>query len=142
MFKKMLLAMPLVLVLALVAFIGTSQGKVGLSDAQLSSIYGGGTDCKHYDYKGCSAASGICDEEAIDPEDCVSPEMTTCKQQRKRCQRPGWNGCTNNTVDCVGTYDYRECNWLLPEEACYVGFWIQRNCKDVYPYKKWWCYES
>ena len=125
MFKKMLFAMPLVLVLALVVSVSTlAQGKVALSDAQMSSIYGG-VPCYVIETGDTACAdleqSGTCTDIAADPnvpddgwegEGCDGDWNTSCLQSEKYCKQNQFpnKGCIDDSdIDCEGTYDHCSC---------------------------------
>jgi hypothetical protein len=124
--KKFLLAMSLVLVLGLVAFFSTSaQGEVSLTDAQMSSVYGGcvvASTGGGYQYCSGPTLSGDCSglgNSPPDPGTCDRIRTTSCKQPGERCigGKPDL-GCVNLPwTNCEGTYDTFIC-FVNPSDTC------------------------
>ena len=130
--KKILLAIPLVLALALVAFVSTSaQGKVALTDAQMSNVYAG---C-HVDETGDTACAGEWDngEECVLGENppagkCDRVRFTTCKQSEKYCGVEGSGACwERDRVACEGTYESWTCG--MQNEECEADYSATYDCK-------------
>jgi hypothetical protein len=142
--REIVLVVPLVLVVALVMSVSTSApGKVALTDAQMSSVYGG-AKCRYYDNDGCDPVYcyGDCSEHLYWPcgdapnlPNCNGSWTTTCKQEQRLC-KGGGPGCTNQAVDCLGTYDAWSC--LTVYDECEVNWDGTFDCDGG----KLWCYQN
>ncbi|MHC4479035.1 MAG: hypothetical protein ACYTEL_25705 [Planctomycetota bacterium] len=128
--RKIVLVLPLVLTLALVVGI-SAQGKVALTDAEMSSVYGGGRNCRTYNWTGCQPV--YCDRNCsawqewfeagcTDPEtepNCVGLWETPCNEQQLHCgplRSSSSGGCANTTTDCVGSYSQYTCGYATPPD--------------------------
>ncbi|MHC4865243.1 MAG: hypothetical protein ACYTEX_14240 [Planctomycetota bacterium] len=148
--KKIVLAVPLVLVLALAVSVRTSvPGKVALTDAQMSSVYGG-AKCRYYDMDGCDPVYcfGDCSyrqewwdagcEDPNLPNNCSGGWWTTCKQAQRWCSGGG-SGCTETTPACLGTFDAWSCGLSPPpEHECELNYDATYFCQG----SKLWCYDN
>ncbi|MHC4865244.1 MAG: hypothetical protein ACYTEX_14245 [Planctomycetota bacterium] len=148
--KKIALVVPLVLVLALVVSVSISApGKVALTDAQMSSVYGG-CDCKTHDNDGCDPQLCFLDcsywpewfeagcEDPNTELNCRGAWQTSCKQEQKRCKAGETGGCTNSTTACMGTVEWWSCGYgPPPEHDC------EKNGPETFycPGTKLWCYD-
>ncbi|MHC4528818.1 MAG: hypothetical protein ACYTEX_11965 [Planctomycetota bacterium] len=149
--KKIVSVVPLVLVLALVVSVSTSaRGKVALTEAQMSSVYGG-AKCKYYNNDGCEPLfclldcsdmqewwdAGCVDDPNL-PNNCQGAWETTCKEVQRRCNGGG-TGCTDSTTGCTGTYDMWHCGYSPPPELeCVVEHGGTYDCYG----SRLWCVEN
>ena len=142
--KRILLVMPLIMVLAAIAFIGTgANGKSSLTDAQMSSVYGGhvfetenNDACAQlWTWGDCSGSS---DDRVPDPwpggsGGCLGNWRTTCGQNEKYCEETSPNlGCVyDDDLDCTNTYKTGSCD--LVGETCIVTSSGSFDCMNRSP---------